>query len=99
MAAQACGGVTFTFYILSVWRRVPKSVGTTVLRLSRALKVALLKTTMRHIVFCVLDVHDAIITVRIILIRAVSSYIFCIVSEVVFHKFLLDLIYEYRFFL
>ena len=72
--AQACGGVTFTFYILSVWRRVPESVGITVLRLSRVLKVVLLKTTMRDIVFCVLDVHDAVIMARIILIRAVRNH-------------------------
>jgi hypothetical protein len=74
MPAQACGGVTFTFYILPVWRTVPESVGTTVLRLSRVLKVVLLKTTMRHIVLCVLDVHDAVITIRIILIRAVRNH-------------------------
>jgi len=73
MPAQACGGVT-TFYVLSVWRRVPKSVETTVLGLSRVLKVVLLKTTMRHVIFCVLDVHDAVITVRIILIRAVRNH-------------------------
>jgi len=66
--------MTFTFYILSVGRRVPESVGTTVLRLSRVLKVVLLKTTMRHIVFCVLDVDDAVIMVRIIIIRAVRNH-------------------------
>jgi hypothetical protein len=74
LPAQACGGLTFTFYILSVWRRVPKSVETTVLRLSRVLKVVLLKTTMRHVIFCVMDVHDAVITVRIILIRAIRNH-------------------------
>lgn len=74
MPAQACGGVTFPFYVLSVWRRVPKSVGTTVLRLSRMWTVVLLKTTMRHVVFCVVDVHDAVITFRIILIRAVRNH-------------------------
>ena len=74
MPAQSYGGVTFTFHILSVWRRVPKSVGTTVLKLSRVLKVVLLKTAMRHIVFCVLDVHDPVIVVRIILIRAVRNH-------------------------
>lgn len=74
MLAQACGGVTFTFYVLSVWRRVPKSAETTVLRLSRVLNVVLLKITMRHVIFYVLDVHDAVITVRIILIRAVRNH-------------------------
>lgn len=74
MPAQACGGMTFTFFILSVGRRVPESVETTVLRLSRVLKVVLLKTTMRHIVFCVLDVDDAVIMVRIIIIRAVRNH-------------------------
>lgn len=38
------------------------------------LKVVLLKTTMRHIVFCVLDVYDAVFAVRIILIRAVRNH-------------------------
>jgi len=66
--------MTFTFFILSVGRRVPESVETTVLRLSRVLKVVLLKTTMRHIVFCVLDVDDAVIMVRIIIIRAVRNH-------------------------
>jgi hypothetical protein len=51
-------------------------VGTTVLRFSRALKVVLLKTTMRYIVFCVLDVHDAVIMVRIILIRTVRNLMY-----------------------
>jgi hypothetical protein len=74
MPAQACGGVTFTFYIVSVWRRVPKSVGTTALRLSRVLKVVLLNTTMRHVIFCVLDIHDGVIMFRIIRIRAVRNH-------------------------
>jgi hypothetical protein len=37
-------------------------------------KVVLLKTTVRHIVFCVMDVHDAVIMIRIILIRAVRNH-------------------------
>lgn len=36
--------------------------------------MVLLKTTMRHVIFCVMDVHDAVITVRIILIRAIRNH-------------------------
>jgi hypothetical protein len=63
--------IHFTYYLCG--EEWPESVGTTVLRFSRALKVVLLKTTMRYIVFCVLDVHDAVIMVRIIIIRTVRN--------------------------